>query len=206
MTDKTLGLTGIILVGGRSNRMGRDKATTDLVGRTLIDRVVAAVDSVVDQVVIVRAPGQTLPPIRVRGRLTVVEDPIEGQGPLVGMTAGLAAAESPISVVVGVDYPFLQPDLIRLLASHVSATDRWVVPMADERPQPLCSAFASDAASVLQAHVDRGDRAPMALVESLGILLVTEDEWRIVDPEGLSFADVDTPDDLEVARQRIERR
>lgn len=206
MADEALGLTGIVLAGGRSSRMGRDKATMELVGRMLIERAVAALDSIAQQVVIVRAPGQSFPLVPVSGSLTVVEDPVEGQGPLVGMAVGLAAAESPVSVVVGVDHPFLQPDLLRLLASRVTPVDRWVLPVADGRPQPLCSALASDAAGVLQAHVDRGDRAPMAVAAELGMLRITEEEWRTVDPEGLSFIDVDTPEEFEAARLRIERR
>ncbi len=206
MADEALGLTGIVLAGGRSSRMGRDKATMELVGLMLIERVVAVLDSFVQQVVVVRAPGQSFPLLSVSGSLTVVEDPVEGQGPLVGMAVGLAAAESRVSIVVGVDHPFLQPDLLRLLASRVTPVDRWVLPVAEGRPQPLCSAFASDAASVLQAHVDRGDRAPMAVAPELGLLRITEDEWRMVDPEGMSFVDVDTPEEFEAARLRIERR
>lgn len=206
MPDQIRPTTGIILAGGRSSRMGRDKATMELAGRMLIERAISLMDSVVDQVVVVRAPGQSFPLVPVRGRMTVVEDPVEGQGPLVGMAVGLQAAETPVSLVVGVDHPFLQPALLRLLASRVTSQARWVLPVAGGRPQPLCSAFATDAASVLQVHIDRGDRAPMAVAADLGMVRLTEEDWRHADPDGLSFIDVDTPEEFEAARQRIEGR
>jgi molybdenum cofactor guanylyltransferase len=199
-------VAGIVLVGGRSSRMGRDKATLVLDGKTLLERTVAALDPVVDQVVLVRAREQALPLVSVRGSLVVVEDPVDGQGPLVGMATGLAAVEAPVALVVGVDYPFLQPALLRLLAQRVVAGARWVLPIAHGRPQPLCSAFARDALEVLRAHVDAGDRAPMAVAADLGMVRLTEAEWSSVDPEGLSFLDVDTPEDFEAARRRVEAK
>ena len=136
----------------------------------------------------------------------VVADPTEGEGPLAGMATGLAAAGAPIAIVVGVDMPFLQPGLLRLLASRVGEGARWVLPIAQHRPQPLCSAFARDALPVLHAHLQAGDRAPMAVATDLGLVRLEEDAWRAVDPDGLSFMDVDTPEDFAAAVARLESR
>lgn len=202
----TVPIAGIVLAGGRSSRMGRDKATMELGGRMLIERAVATLSSFAAQVIVVRAPGQSFPLVSTRSSLVVVEDPIEGQGPLVGMAVGLQAAEAPVAVVIGVDHPFVQPTLLRLLADRVTPLARWVVPVVDGQPRPLCSAFATEAADVLQAHVDRGDRAPMAVAAELGLLRVPEAEWRVADRDGLSFIDLDTPEEFEAARLRLERR
>ncbi len=195
-------VTGIILAGGRSSRMGRDKASLVLDGATLLARTVAALEAVAGEVVIVRAPGQALPLVQPRGSLVIVEDPVEGEGPLFGMATGLAAASAPVALVVGVDHPFLQPTLLRLLADRVRAGARWMLPIADGRPQPLCSAFARDALEVLRAHVEAGDRAPMAVAADLGMVRLPEAEWRVADPEGWSFIDVDTPEEFEAAKAR----
>lgn len=195
-------VTGIVLAGGRSSRMGQDKASLVLDGASLLARTVAALEAVADEVVIVRAPGQSLPPVQPAATLTIVEDDIEGQGPLYGMGTGLAAASAPVAIVVGVDHPFLQPALLRLLADRVRQGARWVLPIADRRPQPLCSAFARDALEVIRAHLDTGDRAPMAVAADLGMVRLPEEEWRAVDPEGWSFVDVDTPEEFEAARAR----
>ncbi|MCK9487134.1 MAG: molybdenum cofactor guanylyltransferase [Dehalococcoidia bacterium] len=195
-------VSGIILAGGRSSRMGQDKASLVMDGATLLQRTVSALEAVADEVVIVRAPGQSLPLVQPRGSLVVVEDAVEGEGPLYGMGTGLHAASAPVAVVVGVDHPFLQPDLLRLLADRVRGGARWVLPIADGRPQPLCSAFARDALEVIRTHLAAGDRAPMAVAADLGMVRLREEEWRHADPEGWSFVDVDTPEDFAAALAR----
>jgi len=198
-------ISGIVLAGGRSSRMGSDKASLMLDGHSLLHRTVAALDAVADEVVIVRAPGQSIPLVQTRGSLVVVEDPVEGQGPLFGMATGLGASSGRIALVVGVDHPFLRPALLRLLVERIRGGERWVLPIADGRPQPLCSAFASDALEVMRRHIEAGARAPMAVAAELGMVRLSEEEWRTADPEGLSFVDVDTPEEFEAARARLER-
>ena len=198
-------ISGIVLAGGRSSRMGSDKASLLLDGHSLLHRTVAALDAVVDEVVIVRAADQSIPLVQRRGSLVVVEDPVEGQGPLFGMATGLEASSGQIALVVGVDHPFLRPALLRLLVERIRGGERWVLPIADGRPQPLCSAFASDALEVMRRHIEAGARAPMAVAAELGMVRLPEEEWRTVDPEGLSFVDVDTPEEFEAARARLER-
>ena len=199
-------VTGIILAGGRSSRMGRDKASLDLAGRTLLQRTVTALAGAVDEIVIVHAPGQALPVVDAPCPVRLASDPIEGEGPLLGMATGLEAAGAPIVIVVGVDMPFLQPALLRLLAARVADGARWLLPIAAQRPQPLCSAFARDALPVLRAHIAAGDRAPMTVAADLGMTRLEEDAWSIADPDGLSFIDVDTPEDFAAALVRMEER
>ena len=199
-------IAGIVLAGGRSSRMGRDKASLVFDGRSLLVRTVAAVGAVADEIVIVRAPGQTLPPLdgaAARAGVRIVEDPVEGEGPLRGIATGLAAATAPVALVVGVDMPFLRPELLRLIAGRVSAERRWVLPIAHRRPQPLCSAFARDALPVVEAHLAAGDRAPMTVAADLGFYRMPAEEWGTVDPDGWSFVDVDTPEDFAEAERLL---
>ena len=198
-----IGVTGMVLTGGRSSRMGRDKASLVLDGRTLLERTVAALEVVADEIVVVRAPGQPLPLVVGARPLTVVEDPVEGEGPLFGIATGLAAASGPVALVVGVDHPFLRPPLLRLLVERVQAGARWVLPVAHGYPQPLCSAFATEALEVIRAHLDAGDRSPMSIAADLRYERLNEEAWRDADPEGLSFVDVDTPEEFEAARSRL---
>jgi molybdopterin-guanine dinucleotide biosynthesis protein A len=200
---RTPALTGIVLAGGRSSRMGRDKASLVFEGTPLLQRTVDALAAVVDEVVVVRAPGQALPDVDSAKLLRVVEDPVAGDGPLRGMATGLAAATAPVAVVVGVDMPFLRPALLRLLATRVTPEHRWVLPIADRRPQPLCSAFARDALPVLVAHLEAGDRAPMAVGADLGFARLQPEEWSTADPDGWSFVDVDTPEDFAEAERLL---
>ncbi len=200
-------ISGVVLAGGRSSRMGQDKASLvfDVEdGRTLLQRVVDALGEVADEIVIVGAPGQALPPVTSAHPVALVADAVEGEGPLFGMATGLAAASAPVVLVVGVDHPFLQPALLRLLVQRVREGHRWVLPIAERRPQPLCSAFNRDALDVLRAHLEAGDRAPMAVAAALGMVRLPPETWEAADPGGLSFVDVDTPEEFEAARGRLE--
>ena len=202
--------TGILLAGGRSRRMGHDKASMILDGQSLLQRAVTALATVVDEIVVVRAPGAVLPAIDAPCPLLHVDDPVEGEGPLVGIARGLEVARAPLAIVVGVDMPFLQPALLRLLVERLSAdiesSVRWVLPIADERAQPLCSAMARDALAILRARIEAGDRAPMAVADVLHATRLAEEDWRAADPDGLSFLDVDTPEDVAAALAWLGRR
>ncbi len=201
-------ISGVVLAGGRSTRMGRDKATLVLDaadGRTLLQRVVDALDDVVDEIVIVGAPGQTLTPVTSTHPVVHAADAVKGEGPLFGMATGLAAASAPVVLVVGVDHPFLQPALLRLLVAQVQAGHRWVLPIAEDRPQPLCSALRRDALGVILARLEAGTRATAVVAEDLAVLHMPPETWEAADPGGLSFVDVDTPEEFEAARRRLGR-
>ncbi len=197
-------ITGIVLAGGRSSRMGRDKASLLVDGETLLQHSVRALAAVADEIVVVHAPGTPRRALDAPCPVREVDDPVAGEGPLVGIATGLREARAPLAVVVGVDMPFLEPALLRLLVTRLreeraASGARWVLPIADGRRQPLCSAFARDALDVLDAHIEAGDRAPMAVGADLRVALLSEEDWRAADPDGRSFVDVDTPEDFAAA-------
>lgn len=198
-------VTGVVLTGGRSSRMGADKASLVLGGSTLLDRVVAALSAVADEIVIVRASEQPLPLVRSAGSLVVVADPVEGVGPLGGIATGLEVASAPIVLVVGVDHPFLRPSLLELLVGRVRTGARWALPEFEGYPQPLCSALSRDLLGEVRARLDTGERSPIAVADALGAVRIGEADWRSADPDGLSFLDVDTPEELQAAERRLQR-
>lgn len=185
----------IVLAGGRSTRMGRDKAAIVLAGRTLLQRAVDAVEDLVDEIVLVGAPGRALPPVASDRPLRAVSDPVEGEGPLAGLLAGLAATEVERCLVVGCDQPALAPALLRVLLERLDGA-RSASPLVDGRPQPLVSAVRREVRGDLEARFARGERALRALTEVEGADLVPEAAWRAADPDGRSFLGVNTPEDL----------
>lgn len=195
-------VAAIVLAGGRSTRMGRDKAALVLGGRTLLQRVVDAVGVVADEVVVVGAPGRGLPVVVSPRVLRLVADPIEGQGPLAGIIAGLEVTERAVAVVVGCDQPFVQPALLAHLAelaiSHAAA-----VPVVDGRPQPLCSAVRREALPALRRAFEGGQRAARVIGDLDGAVLVPPDAWRAFDPDGRSSAGVNTPEELAAASSHL---
>ena len=189
-------LSGVILAGGRSSRMGRDKASLLLDGVTMLQRSVDRLAPVVDELVLVGAPGRALPEVATERPLRMVEDPVEGEGPLVGIAAGLEACAGASAVIVAVDMPFLEAALLRALVARLDETHRWVVPIAERRPQPLCSAFAVSALPVIREHLEAGDRAPMAVAADLDVYRMPPEEWQRHDAAGRSFVNVNTPEEF----------
>src|SRR4051812_28952803 len=110
---------GIVLAGGASRRMGTSKAWLDWHGTPLLHRVAGLLARGIDggTVVVVRAPGQTLPPLA--PEVVIAEDDVRGDGPLRGLLAGLRACPPhvDVAVAVGVDTPRLHPALVRALAA-----------------------------------------------------------------------------------------
>ena len=134
--------------------MGSDKCALEVGGRTLIQRVVDALDEVACEIVVVHAPGQ--PPPEVRSRLPIrhVADPIEDAGPLVAIAEGLEAASAPVAIAVGCDAPQLQPALLRLLGEWADAGTRLVAPLHKGVPQWLCAAWRRDALPTLRERIE----------------------------------------------------
>lgn len=190
------GVSGIVLAGGRSRRMGTDKASLVLGGVSMLQRSIDRLAPAVDELVLVGAPGRVLPSVVTSLDVRLVEDPVEGEGPLVGIAAGLEACGGEAAVVVAVDMPFVEAALLRRLVERLSADHRWAVPIAEDRPQPLCSAFATSALSVIRVHLEAGDRAPMAAATDLQAYRMPPEEWRELDPAGRSFVNVNTPEEF----------
>lgn len=195
-------LAAIVLAGGRSTRMGQDKASLVLDGRTLLQWVVDAVSAVASEVVVVGAPGRGLPAVVSPRMLRTVADSVEGQGPLAGIIAGLEATERAVAVVVGCDQPFMRPALLAHLA-ELARTNAAAVPVVDGRPQPLGSAIRRETLPALRTAFDGGQRAARIIAELDGAVLVPPEVWRVFDPDGRSFAGVNTPEELKAARRLL---
>ena len=204
MSDSSLeaavGLTGIVLAGGRSKRFGSDKLSARIDGRTLLELAVAAVTTVATEILIVLTEGddRALPAAEVPLRRIV--DPERFGGPLIGLRAGLEAAREPLVLVVGGDMPALRPEVLAALIRTLLAADDSIgatvlasrgslVPL----PAALRTGMASDHVGRL---VEDGERRLLSLFDRLPTRVIEEGDWRPLDPDGDTVRDVDRPSDL----------
>ncbi len=199
---------GIVLAGGRSTRMGRTKADLPWGDGTLLAAVVAALAPVVAPVIVVRAPGQALPPLPAGTR--IAEDRVAGRGPLEGIHAGMAAAAGvPRVVVVATDLPFLGPALVARLLDALGDADA-AVPVVSGRPQPLLAAYRTDLLPEVARLLDAGERRVGALLAGRRVTwldeaaLLADPAVRAADPGLEGVGDVDTPGDLRAAQSKRE--
>lgn len=197
------GVSGVILAGGESLRMGRDKRLLPIDGEPMFRRVVRAIAGVADDLVVVDSQRSPLPISLVAGfALRVVRDEFVDSGPLAGIEAGLRAVQRPTAVVVAADAPWLQPPLLRLLVEtlrRAPGADVAVV-TSPAGPEPLPGAYRATAAEVATGLLASGERRLRALLDVLSVEVVAEPDWRAIDPEGLSLRNLNEPTDLPGAR------
>lgn len=182
-------LAGLVLTGGASRRMGRDKASIVLAdGRTCAQTVAARLAQVADPVLEI-GPGYS--------GLTAVPDDRPGAGPLAALATGWAAlvrsGHSGPVLVLACDLPRVSVPLLELLAR--APGDGAIVPVVGERPQPLCARFGPGSLDQCQRLVAEGRRSLMALLDAVPVFWLGPDAWSEVVDERC-FADVDTPEDL----------
>ena len=194
------GVTAIVLAGGASRRFGSDKLVVTIGGQTLLERSIASVAEVADEVLVVVAPDDDRALPRSSVPLRRVVDPETHGGPLVGLLAGLESAREPIALVVGGDMPTLVPDVLRSLVRALVAGEGSIDGAALEdrgaiRPLPLAvrNGAATQTARRLLADHERSLRSLLARLRTHS---VAEMEWRALDPEAATLRDIDRPGDL----------
>lgn len=191
---------GIVLAGGRSTRMGRPKAWLPVGGRTMLEAVVGAiVDGLRDQaapIIVVGAPGQDLPPLGAPARR--IDDDIEGEGPLRGMAAGLAALQglAQAAFVSSCDVPLLKPAfvarMLALLGDHDIA-----VPVVAGLHHPLAAVYRIEVLQAVRDLLAKNRRRPFFLFEECRTRLVAAVDLEAADPDLDSLKNLNTPEEYE---------
>ncbi|HEY6469340.1 MAG TPA: molybdenum cofactor guanylyltransferase [Candidatus Dormibacteraeota bacterium] len=183
-------LAGVVLCGGRSVRMGIDKATIEVGGTTLLARAVDRLTAVCDPVLI--APGGLSLGVDA-GRL--VPDALPDAGPLGGIVAALHRSPHPLLAVVAVDMPWIEPGLLSLLAARIGDCD--VALCETQRgPEPLHAVYARTALPIAEAALHSADRSVSGTIARLRALVLTVAEWRAAGFSDGFARNLNTPADL----------
>ncbi|MBI3743911.1 MAG: molybdenum cofactor guanylyltransferase [Chloroflexi bacterium] len=197
--DGSTGVTGVILAGGRSRRLGRDKRLEPFAGETLFARVAKRLGEVCDEIVAVAADEDSRAALPNVEAVRVVNDVYPDRGSLGGIYSGLAAATNTWSIVVATDMPFLNVRLLTHLLSLREGYDA-VVPMVEGFPEPTHAAYAKTCLKPIEARIQRNDLKIAKFFEDVHVRFVEEAELRRFDPDLDSFFNVNTPEDLERAQ------
>ncbi|MBH0192587.1 MAG: molybdenum cofactor guanylyltransferase [Nitrospira sp.] len=195
-------MTGILLAGGKSKRMGEDKRFLLVGEQTLFERTLAVLRSIFQTVCVVIA--QDSPPLE--AEVPVFRDLVAGCGSLGGLYTGLKQAHTEYVFVVACDMPFLNPILVRYMVSLRDKTDIVMVRL-EQGLQPTHALYSRRCLPVIEGmlHTRQLKIQDLATHQSLHTRLVAESELRKIDHEGLSFINVNTPADLDAARMRHAR-
>jgi molybdenum cofactor guanylyltransferase len=191
-------VSGAVLAGGRSRRMGRDKRFVEVGGQPLIRRVVDAVATVADEVLVVTRPDDSS--LDGMEGVRVVHDRRPDAGPVGGMESAAQEAPGPIVLVVAADMPWLATPLLVELVARLDRSpglDAFAV-ATDRGPQPLLAAYRRDALATTTRHLlDAGERRATRVLDALRAEVLPPAVWRQFDPSGRSVLNVNEPADLE---------
>jgi molybdopterin-guanine dinucleotide biosynthesis protein A len=187
-------VTGAILVGGKSRRLGRDKVLLHYEGKPLALHQHELLESIFPRVLLI---GHPRPELEALG-LTCIPDIIPDMGVLGGIYTALSTASTPDVFVTGVDMPFLTPSLISTILSHRHNADA-VIPKGPRGLEPLCAVYSKTCADTLKLSLERGTLKVMAALDSL----------KVVSPEVVPgdgdqdpFININYPEDMEVLLTR----
>ena len=192
---------GYILAGGESSRMGRAKALLEIGGEPLVLRTARLLESVVGTATVVGGSGR-YQPLGLRG----IEDDFPGAGPLGGIATALRASEAPWNLILACDLPYLTRDWLEFLVRRAlpSQADA-VLPINRLGAEPLCAIYHKRGEAAVRSAVGRGVRKVTDGLAKLCVDRIEPGEWKAFDSEGLLFKNMNSPEDYEEARIKLER-
>jgi molybdopterin-guanine dinucleotide biosynthesis protein A len=209
-----------LLAGGKSSRMGRDKALLELSGAPMIQRTADLLAALVAKTTLVISASQSSNPDNATNTngtnpyssfgLPLLVDSWPSFGPLGGIATALANAQSKWCLILACDMPFLTKDWLTFLLSQSAQIEieapkpiDVIIPETTRGLEPLCAIYRSTCAPLLAAALDRGVRKVTDALSDLNLHRITEKEWRKFSPDRNLFGNLNTWQDYLEAQQRL---
>lgn len=194
-------ITIAVQAGGKSSRMGEDKALIRLAGIPLIERVLGRIDGLADEILITTNRPETLTHLNLR----MAPDEVPGAGALHGLKTALSAAQGDVVLVLSCDTPFVSRELLEHLLNRAHEADV-IVPKHGDKYEPLQAVYNSaHCLPALEAALESDKRRMVSFFPKVHILPIEEPVLTELDPSGLSFFNINTPADLERAERLLNR-
>ena len=191
---------GAVLAGGRGRRIGGDKAALELEGKPLASYPVAALEAAGLDVVLSLRGGQDAP--GGLGHLEAIHDHVEDSGPLAGLHSLLDWMPAEWLLVLSCDQPFVRVDLLQQLMSRSRDSEADVIlARTPERLHPIPGLYRKTCLPAVQLALDGGELRIRDLLKDLRVDELAGEELDSLDPEHVSFFNVNTPEDLANARR-----
>jgi len=209
--DKSV--TGVVLAGGKSSRLGKPKPLVVIGGQLILARIKLALERVCEEIVLVVAADQddATPDTGIALGMHVVPDRLRGAGPLAGIEMGFRSTQTNLAFLVAADHPFLSSQLIsRMVDLAAEESFDAVVPSYMGKLEPLHAVYRVETwLPAITSALEDGRRSVYSLVQNAvesgnpRVKLLQDMELAKLDPKGRSLFDIDTPDSLEIAREML---
>ena len=194
-----MSLTVALMAGGKSSRMGTDKSFVSLLGKPMIERIR---DRVADlgqdeTILIANRPAADYAHLN----LSVFSDVLPGKGALGGIYSAIYRSSSDHTLIVACDMPFVNSALLRYMIGLCDDSTDVVIPTVDNRLQGFHAIYSKACLDPVRARLDTDRLKVIGFHEDVHMRYLDPAEWQPLDPMGLSFFNVNTPEDLAIAHQ-----
>jgi molybdenum cofactor guanylyltransferase len=188
---------GIILAGGLNSRMkGQNKALLSVGDRSIMEKQIALFQELFEQVIVVSNHPLEL----ISWGITIVSDLYPVRSSLTGIHSGLFYTRPPHAFITACDMPFLKKEMILVLLRDLDPKRDVIVPVTSEGFQPLCAVYSRRCLHPIEEQLIKGELKISTLFSKLKVKKIPEDILRSVDPELISFFNINTQEDLSLSQ------
>jgi molybdopterin-guanine dinucleotide biosynthesis protein A len=198
-----LEISCIILAGGRSLRLGHDKVLEKVGETSLLEKVISRIDSLSSEIVIVTSEERTFSQVAGNPKFKITTDILPGKGSLGGIYTGLVKSRSFYNLVIASDMPFLNQSLLRYMIEVSDGFD-FVLPRINSFFEPLHAVYSKNCIAPMESLIKRDRRVIIELFDFVKVKYIEAGEVERFDPQHLSFFNINTKEDLELARKMAE--
>ena len=195
--DNKHNITGIILSGGKSARMGENKAFIDIDGIPIMNRIHALFKTLFQEIIIVTNQKELFSGLDAK----IYSDLIPNGGVLAGLYTGLFFSAYPYSFCVACDMPFLNTSVMQYLINKIDDSDV-IVPRTRDGLQPLHAIYSKNCLGPIQTTIEQGRYRIIDFYSMVKIKTIDEHEFRSLDPRMKSFVNINTPEELRLIREK----
>ena len=189
-------ITGIILAGGKSSRMGEDKSFILFLGRPLIEVLIDKISPLFSDLIIVTNKPQLYKKYGIRTEADLVKD----KGPLAGIYTGLISSKDSYNFVFACDMPFLNQDLIKYILKEADGYDV-VIPEYEGRFQPLCAIYSKECIAPIEDGLSKNKLKIIDFLKHVKVRRINEKEISRFISYQSPFVNINTPQDIHVLSQ-----
>jgi len=184
-------ITGVILAGGKSARMARDKAFVPFSGKPMIETVIDNLSGLFQSLMIIT----NTPHLYQKYGIKMRADIIKGCGPLGGVYTALLFSETKYNFIFACDMPFLNKGLISFMVNEANNHDA-VIPERDGGLEPLCAIYSKACIGAIKNELLKDNLKVTSFLSSVKTRKVGDKEIAAFDPDGRSFININTPENL----------
>ncbi len=190
--EKKYNISGIILSGGKSLRMGKNKSFIKIEGIPIIQRIYNLFDELFQEVMIITNDKELFSNFNSK----IYSDLIPDKGVIGGLYTGIYYSEYQHSFCVACDMPFIQKSVVEILISEIKDYDV-IVPRTIDGLQPLHAIYSKNCLEPIKDIIEKGDYKIIDIYPTVKVNIVEENKFIYLDPSRKSFINVNTPEELE---------